>query len=92
MSEARNKPKTTNVKRYVVFAGQEYESTSGGWDDRVCDREGNNSFDTIEEARALAIENQEWSHVVDLHMGEKIFEWRKYSGKGKPQIKEAQPN
>lgn len=75
------------MRRYLVFAGEEYESTSGGWDNLVSDNTGNNSFDTLDEAKALAVGNQEWSHVVDIHTGEKVFEWIKYPGREKSQIR-----
>lgn len=54
------------MKRYALFAGQEY-ACRGGWSD-FC-----GSFDTADEAagrvRQFVAEDVDWFHVVDLESG-----------------------
>jgi hypothetical protein len=58
------------VKRFLVFAGDDYYP-SGGWHDLVGD------FDSLEEARNVATKSEKrghWSHIIDLTTGEKVPE------------------
>lgn len=67
------------MKRFLVFAGDNYYP-AGGWGDYV------DSYESAEEAHmAAAKQGYDWSHVVDLELGEEVdsegkpitYEWEK---------------
>lgn len=55
------------VKRFVLFAGRDYDHTAGGWREYVGD------YDHLHEARGVGIASRmDWWNVIDLETGEEV--------------------
>jgi hypothetical protein len=71
-----NRLKGEGVKRFIIFAGQTY-NTPGGWNDVYRKDDKIVSFDTLEEAQEGSPNptgySYDWVHVVDMQTGEIVF-------------------